>query len=422
VKKIVICCVLQLISTSASSLYAQVGIGTTTPDPSSVLDISSESQGLLMPRLSSAQRDAIVFPATGLMIWNKTLNDGQLNEGTPAAPSWVGIKKPAGSAHVSISNNNAVSTTSSNDLLIPDMTLSPESGTYVLLFNGQATANESFSSQQGVLDVRALYSVLSALTGGVPRADVVFGNGETLYPGIYDLSGAVSIAGTLTLDAVGDPNALFIIRYTGALTTGANTMVILARGANAKNIFWVSEGAASTTTPTTLKGTVIANNAAISLGANTELEGRMFSTTGAVSMGAGSIVRTPTGISGINLRSLSSFVIFTADGAISGCTTCNITGDVRTGAGATTDFNNITGSVYPAGVNNGTTASSTSTFSVYKNGIQISDSRRSINATNNIISLHSVVTVNSGESVEVRWHVDNGEIVMSKRRLTLIKV
>jgi hypothetical protein len=49
--------------------YAQVGIGTTTPDASSALDITSTTKGLLIPRMTAAQRDAISSPATGLMIY-----------------------------------------------------------------------------------------------------------------------------------------------------------------------------------------------------------------------------------------------------------------------------------------------------------------------------------------------------------------
>lgn len=53
----------------AQCSYAQVGIGTTTPDPSAALDISSTDGGLLLPRMNIAQRDAIVTPATGLLIY-----------------------------------------------------------------------------------------------------------------------------------------------------------------------------------------------------------------------------------------------------------------------------------------------------------------------------------------------------------------
>ena len=48
---------------------AQVGVGTTTPDASSALDITSTTKGLLIPRMTETQRDAISSPATGLMIY-----------------------------------------------------------------------------------------------------------------------------------------------------------------------------------------------------------------------------------------------------------------------------------------------------------------------------------------------------------------
>ena len=51
-------------------LNAQVGIGTTNPDGSSILDISSDAKGVLMPRVTTSQRDAIVNPAYGLILFN----------------------------------------------------------------------------------------------------------------------------------------------------------------------------------------------------------------------------------------------------------------------------------------------------------------------------------------------------------------
>lgn len=53
---------------------AQVGIGTANPDPTSLLDLESNSKGLLIPRMTSLQRDAIVEPADGLQIYNTTNN------------------------------------------------------------------------------------------------------------------------------------------------------------------------------------------------------------------------------------------------------------------------------------------------------------------------------------------------------------
>ena len=49
--------------------YAQVGINTNTPDASSVLEIKSTTGGILIPRMTETQRDAIALPASGLMIY-----------------------------------------------------------------------------------------------------------------------------------------------------------------------------------------------------------------------------------------------------------------------------------------------------------------------------------------------------------------
>lgn len=62
-----ICITLLLLLSGVSN--AQVGIGTSTPDNSAALDITSNTKGLLLPRMTSVQRDAISSPATGLMIF-----------------------------------------------------------------------------------------------------------------------------------------------------------------------------------------------------------------------------------------------------------------------------------------------------------------------------------------------------------------
>lgn len=55
------------------SSTAQIGIGTVSPDASAVLDISSASQGMLAPRMSSAQRAAIASPAESLLVFDTTV-------------------------------------------------------------------------------------------------------------------------------------------------------------------------------------------------------------------------------------------------------------------------------------------------------------------------------------------------------------
>ena len=60
-----------------ATTYAQVGIGTTTPDPSAALDITSTTKGLLIPRMTNAQRQAISNPAAGLQVFVTDLDGGR---------------------------------------------------------------------------------------------------------------------------------------------------------------------------------------------------------------------------------------------------------------------------------------------------------------------------------------------------------
>ncbi len=97
IKKVLHACFLFFVLIT-TNMFSQVGIGTVNPDASSVLDVSSTTQGLLTPRMTTAQRTAIVSPANGLMVydtdlhafnyydssnstWNKVVgdNEGRLN-------------------------------------------------------------------------------------------------------------------------------------------------------------------------------------------------------------------------------------------------------------------------------------------------------------------------------------------------------
>lgn len=71
----------------------QVGIGTQDPHTSAVLDVNSNNKGMLIPKLTSVERNTIANPATGLMLYNKTRRCLEVNEGTPASPNWVCITK-----------------------------------------------------------------------------------------------------------------------------------------------------------------------------------------------------------------------------------------------------------------------------------------------------------------------------------------
>jgi hypothetical protein len=72
-KKVLQACLLFFMIIITTNMFAQVGIGTTTPNASSILDLTSSSQGLLTPRMTTVQRIAIVSPADGLMVYDTDL-------------------------------------------------------------------------------------------------------------------------------------------------------------------------------------------------------------------------------------------------------------------------------------------------------------------------------------------------------------
>jgi hypothetical protein len=65
-KKIVLSAIISMIAT-LSFAQTNVGIGTTMPNTSAMLDISSTTRGLLAPRMTTAQRNAVATPAKGLL-------------------------------------------------------------------------------------------------------------------------------------------------------------------------------------------------------------------------------------------------------------------------------------------------------------------------------------------------------------------
>ncbi len=139
-------------------------------------------------------------------------------------------------------------------------------------------------TEQAKIDLQAAYIQLTSVPVTNSTHAPAFGNDEILTTGVYMIGGAGSIAGNLILDGQGDSSAVFIFKFGGAFTTGANTTVVLTNCSSACNIYWIAEGAISMASSTTMKGTLIANNAANSMAAGGNLEGRMFSTTGAIAI------------------------------------------------------------------------------------------------------------------------------------------
>ncbi len=93
---------------SVACFSQSVGIGTTTPDASAILDITNTSKGLLIPRMATAAITAIGSPARGLMVYDSTLNQLMVNMGTAATPNWQTIAAGSGWSLTGNSGTNPV--------------------------------------------------------------------------------------------------------------------------------------------------------------------------------------------------------------------------------------------------------------------------------------------------------------------------
>ncbi|MFT6323011.1 MAG: hypothetical protein ACJAWO_000557 [Halieaceae bacterium] len=152
---------------------------------------------------------------------------------------------------------------------------------------GTSTVNGSFFNSDAKtaktkVDLTNLYSQLILNPTTHASHTPAFGNGETITNGVYEVAGAGSLAGVITLDAQNDTNAIFIFKFGGAFAVGAASEIRLINLASSCSVFWVAEGAVSVGAGGIMKGTFIANNGAIAATANCSIEGRLFSTSGAI--------------------------------------------------------------------------------------------------------------------------------------------
>jgi hypothetical protein len=112
--------------------------------------------------------------------------------------------------------------------------------------------------------------------------------------------------------------------------------------------------------------------------------------------------------------------MFTSNGAITDDITSIITGDVGTGLGAITILGSHTGEIYHPGSTSSSEA--TATYSIYQNGTEVVNSSRTTTSLNTSVSLQSMITIlTAGESIEVRWKVENGEAILDNRTLSMIR-
>jgi len=145
--------------------------------------------------------------------------------------------------------------------------------------------------------------------------------GRTLTPGVYTSASSLGLSGQLTLDAQGDPGAVFVFQAGSSLIVGSGSQINLIGGAQACNVYWqvgssATIGTSSSfvgnilaltsitmTTGATLQGSALARNGAVTLDTNTITRATCAASTGGstttgTATGGGSTTTTGAGTTG----------------------------------------------------------------------------------------------------------------------------
>jgi hypothetical protein len=143
-------------------------------------------------------------------------------------------------------------------------------------------------TQQGKTDLVTAYNTAAGQGPTAPIADDL--TGKTLKPGVYNSASSIGLSGALTLDAAGDPNAVFVFQAGSSLTTGSGSQVHLLNGAKACNVVWQIGSDATLGTGSSFVGTILAKRS-ITATHNAKVVGRALARNGAVTLDKNTITR-----------------------------------------------------------------------------------------------------------------------------------
>ncbi|MHB8051475.1 MAG: ice-binding family protein [Coriobacteriia bacterium] len=107
--------------------------------------------------------------------------------------------------------------------------------------------------------------------------------GLTLTPGVYSSGGALALTGELSLDGLGDPESVFILKSDSGLTIGAGSVVTLLNGARFCRVFWPVASSATIGANADFVGHILATTS-ISLEDGASVEGQLLAHTGGVTL------------------------------------------------------------------------------------------------------------------------------------------
>jgi hypothetical protein len=242
--------------------------------------------------ITRAVRDLMGNPLAG----NKRFGNyvWQFTTGATIGLSTVALGAAGGFAILAAA---AVTNTSTPTVITGDLGLWP--GTSLTNFppgmvNGSIDVNDP-AAQAGEAALTIAYNDAAGRTGAFTPADGNVG-GLTFTPGLYRSGSSTEISGggDLTLDAQGDPTAVFIFQIASTLTTSSGFGITLKGGAKSSQIFWQVGSSATIGTGSHFAGNILANTS-ITLVSGAVLDGRALAgaadLTGAVTMDDNTIVR-----------------------------------------------------------------------------------------------------------------------------------
>ena len=141
---------------------------------------------------------------------------------------------------------------------------------------------------QAQADNQTTYNYLASLTPTQNLTGQDLG-GQTLTPGVYFFSSSAQLTGTLTLNNLADPNALFVFQIGSTLTTASNSSVMVSNGGDYPNVFFQVGSSATLGTGTQFKGNILAKTS-ITLNTSANIEcGRALAQNGSVTLDTNNI-------------------------------------------------------------------------------------------------------------------------------------
>jgi hypothetical protein len=153
--------------------------------------------------------------------------------------------------------------------------------------NGTVHAADAVASQAQT-DTTTAYNDAAGRTPAVSVSGDL--GGSMLTAGVYKSSSSLGLTGDVTLDAQGDPSAVFIFQVGSTLTTASSSRVVLANRADACNVYWQLGSSATLGTNSVFKGTILALTS-ITLNTGAKVDGRTLARNGAVTMDDNVITR-----------------------------------------------------------------------------------------------------------------------------------